>query len=759
MQYKYKLISVFLTLALSSLNVQAYINKDIASQRTLFMQVEADLKKGKLLSYQKHKHTLQAYPLYPYLKYELLKSDIAGIKHSDVSAFIKTYHDSPLANKLRIEWLRTKANKKQWEDYLNAYDKEANNDLELQCHYYNALLTTANDKSFYDLLPEIWLQGKQLPKACDPLFQAWKRDGKLTRNLVWQRIKLAINNNDIKLARHLANNLPHEDAKLVELWIRTHHDPRLILKPHYFNTQHPAVTEMIIYAIIKIAKTKPDDAVRLWQEWERRHAFNEQHWGVLVKEIAIMLAKKRDPNAEKWLETVPKELITKEVTDAQLKIAVSKNAWHTIAKVYLNLSEAESKTDKWQYWYARSLEMLGNREASQEIMQNLSQFRNYYGFLASSRLLKAYSFNHENNEIPEEVLNKILLKPAVIRAHELKQIGRAHIGKTEWVKALTDLNDQERLAAASLAQEWDMPNWSIVALANASNKNDLLLRFPKNFSDYIHREARHNDIDPEVLFAITRQESAFIPSAKSPVGAMGLMQLMPQTGKMVARLRKEPLRHHTELLKPEKNIRLGSFYLRMMLDQHQQNHALAAASYNAGPHRVATWIPEYDIPVDSWIETIPFKETREYVQNFLTYTVIYQRLLGKTPKMSKYMPIINGMKRTVKTNPLQVLTKKKLISKVSNTKRSSKSKSTISKAKVSKASSVKSTKKATVSKSVSSKATATKTATSKTATSKTSSSKSTAAKKINTKSTAKTTPKAKPAGKVVTQNKAEKQTT
>ncbi len=126
------------------------------------------------------------------------------------------------------------------------------------------------------------------------------------------------------------------------------------------------------------------------------------------------------------------------------------------------------------------------------------------------------------------------------------------------------------------------------------------------------------------------------------------MQLMPQTGRMVARLSREPLRHHSDLLKPDKNIRLGSFYLRMMLDQNQQNHALAAASYNAGPHRVANWIPEYDTPVDSWIETIPFKETREYVQNFLTYTVIYQRLLGKTPKMNKYMPIITGMKRTQK---------------------------------------------------------------------------------------------------------------
>lgn len=732
MQHKYKLTTLFAILALSSLNALAYVNKDFTSQRNLFMQVESDLKKGKLMSYQQHRHTLQAYPLYPYLRYELLKSGINSIKHADVSAFVKTYHDSPLANKLRNEWLRNKASKKQWNDYLIAYDENAKNDTELQCHYYNAQLQVTGEKSFYALLPELWLQGKTLPKACDPVIEHWRQDGKLTKNLIWQRIKLAITNNEPTLARHLAKMLNPEDVKLVELWIRTNSEPHLIRKPHYFTSQHPAVTEMIIYAIIKIAKTKPDDAVRLWEEWERRHAFKEQHWGILVKEIAIMLARKKDPNAEKWLDTIPPELVTKEVTDAQLKLAVSKNAWSTITKVYLKLPEEESKTEKWQYWYARALEMLGNREASQEILHQLSHVRNYYGFLASSKLLKAYSFNHETTEISKDAINHVLLKPAVIRAHELKQIGRTHVGKTEWVKALESLDDQQRLAAAYLAQEWDMPNWSIVALSKASNKNDLALRFPKNFSEHIHNAAHMHGLDPEVLFAITRQESAFIPTAKSPVGALGLMQLMPQTGIMVARLAKEPLHHHSELLRPEKNIRLGSYYLRMMLNQHQNNHALAAASYNAGPHRVTMWLPEYDMPVDSWIETIPFKETREYVQNFLTYTVIYQRLLGKTPKMSKFMPIITGVKRTAKKPAMQALTKKKSLAKLTNIRKATKTSKVTTKG-----SKAKTTTKKTSAKSTSKKATVSKKSTVKT--NKSAKATNTKATKTGSRGTKKTT--------------------
>lgn len=645
MQHKYKLIITVLALTFASSSATAYVSKEFTAQRSLFLQVEADLKKGKVLSYHKHKQTLSNYPLYPYIKYEALKANINNVKHSEISSFIKTYHDSPLANKLRNEWLKAKASKKLWQDYLNFYDVNAKNDIEMQCHYINATLQTTHDKTLYKHIPQIWLQGKALPKSCDPVIHAWKEDGKLTRNLLWQRIKLAITNNEPKLARFLAKSLPVQDMKIVELWIRTHNDPHLIGKPHYFTAQHSAISEMVAHAIVKIAKSNPQAAVKLWKTLEKQHVFNEQHWGLVVKEIALALSRRFDPHSEKWLDTIPAHLVGKEVYDARLKLAVRSNSWDKIAKIYIDLPEEESHSEKWQYWYARSLEMLGDRTASQDILNNLSQTRTYYGFLASARALKSFAFNNETSKISDVTYNKILLKPAIIRAHELKQIGRHHVGKTEWHKALEDMDEPQRLAAAHLATEWNMPNWAITALANASNKNDLVLRFPKSYSDHFHREARHNSLDPEVLFAITRQESAFIETARSPVGALGLMQLMPQTGKMLAKLNSEPIRHHSELLKPETNIRLGSKYLRMMLDKYQQNHALAAASYNAGPHRVAKWLPEYDMPVDCWIETIPYKETREYVQNFLTYTVIYQRLLGKTPKLSKYMPIIKGQKR------------------------------------------------------------------------------------------------------------------
>jgi len=645
MQYKIKFRLAILSLICFSTSASAYVSKSYTAQRSLFIQVEADLKKGKLQSFQKHKQSLMHYPLYPYLKYELLRTIIGQVKHSELSAFITTYQDSPLAAKLRNEWLKNKAQNKNWHEFLKAYEHSDKNEVEMQCHYIRANLEARNNKDVYKYVPQLWMQSKEQPKACDYVFTAWKNDGKLSKNLLWQRIKLSISDNNKKLARHLAKDLSDQDKKIVELWLRTHDDPQLIAKPHYFNFNHPALSEIIIYGMKKIARTNPEMAVKLWKILESKHNFNETHWGTIVKEIGLSLARKLDSNATKWLDSVPAGMLNREVYDARLKLAVHHNAWQTITKIYTELPEEDARSNKWQYWHARALEMVGNREASQTKLTGLARERDYYGFLASARILKPPAFNHQPNNLPDDVIDSVLRIPGVIRAYELMQVDKVHVGRTEWSKALEDMNDQQRLAAAQIAARWEVPNWAIVALANASNKNDLLLRFPKTYSDLIHKEARYNDLDPELLFAITRQESAFIPTAKSPVGALGLMQIMPKTGKMLARMNKETLHNHHELLKPEKNIRLGSKYVRMMLDKHQQNPALAAASYNAGPHRVANWLPEYDMPTDSWIETIPYKETREYVQNVLTYAVIYQQLLGKTPRLNKYMPIINGSKR------------------------------------------------------------------------------------------------------------------
>ncbi len=172
---------------------------------------------------------------------------------------------------------------------------------------------------------------------------------------------------------------------------------------------------------------------------------------------------------------------------------------------------------------------------------------------------------------------------------------------------------------------------AIDAASRAKAWDALDVRFPTPYEEVFEHHAAVQRVPHTELMAIARRESAFFPEANSPVGARGLMQIMPATGKAVARQIGRP---HTreELYEVEHNILLGSAYYRQLLDQFDGNRIFALAAYNAGPHRVDRWrnAKGDQVPVDIWVETIPYRETRNYVQAVLSYNVVFQYRLGDT---------------------------------------------------------------------------------------------------------------------------------
>jgi soluble lytic murein transglycosylase len=141
---------------------------------------------------------------------------------------------------------------------------------------------------------------------------------------------------------------------------------------------------------------------------------------------------------------------------------------------------------------------------------------------------------------------------------------------------------------------------------------------------------------------VIRQESAFNKDARSHAGAMGLMQLMPKTGLSTARKYDIPLASTSNLFEPDKNISIGSAYLKQVMQQYDNSIVLASAAYNAGPHRVRRWLPERESrSAASWIALIPFTETRKYVQRVLAYAAIYDwRMQEKITPLHKHMPVV-----------------------------------------------------------------------------------------------------------------------
>lgn len=168
--------------------------------------------------------------------------------------------------------------------------------------------------------------------------------------------------------------------------------------------------------------------------------------------------------------------------------------------------------------------------------------------------------------------------------------------------------------------------------------------YPRPYRAMVTRLEQRESLPPGLLYAIMRQESAFDPDAISPVGARGLMQLMPRTAEKTARLMAIEF-DPDALASPGMNLDIGARYLAMLMQYTQGSIALSAASYNAGPTAVARWVARtQEVPLDVWVALIPYRETRRYVWRVLGNFARYRYLeLGEAGIPSLDLKIPSGI--------------------------------------------------------------------------------------------------------------------
>ena len=609
--------------------------------RQTFLDAEKALQKGRMTEFNRLKSQCRQYALYPYLVYADLSRRIKQVSLAEYQQFTRNYAQSPLIEPLKTQFLQAKAQQKQWKDFLAAYTPT--NNTTLQCQYLEAQLSQGQHQSLIlSKIGTLWLNAQASPTACEAVFSRFENSRHRTHALVWKKIKLNIESNQFTEAKRLTRYLKSNEHPLVDLWIWVQKNPQIVSKQAYFQSKHPAILEILVSGMIAIAKSDPDKAISVWKTLSTKQPFKDRHWGTIVREIALSFNRKRHPSAEKWLNHVPETHLDETVREAKIRIALSKEDWPLVLHEIYRLPPTLKTSEQWQYWQARALEKVGKIKESQHLFSELAHIRSYYGLLAKQQLHSTISVYHKKRALPQPLIQKIARHKAIQRVQELNALGRKQKAKTEWLHLTQHISDEEKHVAAVLALRWNMPNFAILALSQAKDNHDLSLRFPIVHKNTIFSSAAKEGLEPALIFAVTRQESAFMSNATSSAGALGLMQLMPSTAKMVAKQQKIKLTDNSSLFHPETNIRLGSSYLRMMLESHQKHPVLAIAAYNAGPGRIKQWLPRNPLPADNWIEIIPFQETREYVKNVLTYVVIYQQLLGQKPKLSHHMPMILG---------------------------------------------------------------------------------------------------------------------
>lgn len=618
----------------------------IAQQRQDFLVARNAIKKGHYKTYTRLRARMEDYPLVGFLDYEYLRKNLKSTPTEEIRDFLDKNAGSSVSRMLRSLWLRSLAHAGQWETFLEEYQKdpELATDVRTRCYHLQARLKTKQPTGVLAEMSQIWLTDKSLPHSCDPIIGAWKKAGMMTDEIIKTRVKLAMENHKTSLARHLAKELPHEDRQWVERWIKIHKKPNLITSDSTLRQDLPIARDIVIHGVKRLARRDAVAAYDLWQETKDKYEFSTDQINEAERYIALRGAYQLEPDALDWLTSLAPGQADESVRQWRVRSAIKRRDWQSVLHWIKALPPSERYSEQWRYWQAQSLQRLNidpmeRNPIAERILSEISEYRTYYGFLAADQLGKKYSFNVtpvEADELEKEAVRSL---PGIQRAYELYVLSMVADARREWIYVTKDMNNHQLKVAAMLAHEWGWHDRAVMSLAQARHLNDLELRFPIAFRSQVFTYSEENNIDPAWVYGVLRQESAYMADARSSAGAVGLMQLMPRTARMTARKLKTPFRSQRKLLDADSNIRLGSAYLRRMLDMNQSNQVLATAAYNAGPMSVRKWLPENDtLPADVWVETVPFNETRNYIQQVLAYTTIFShRLSGEISPMYKRM--------------------------------------------------------------------------------------------------------------------------
>jgi len=623
-----RLFSLFSCLLLTATAAQSVHAVDLSQQRQYYDEAKRALAKGDTGPYRMYASALADYPLEPYLAYDELTARLKTASNAEIEKFLAEHGDLPQANWMKLRWLRWLAERGDWQPFVKYYDPKMNF-VELDCLYGQYLLGHGKKAEGYASAEKLWMTGKTLPAACDGFFAQWATDGQLPEQKRWQRAKLAATAGNYSLATTLVNSL-NSLAPQGKLLLDIAKKPEMLNNPAQFAPVDEAMSDVVGLGLRRLAKQDPQKAMEMLDGYAARMHFSHEEKVQIAKEIGLTLARRYDGRALEVMTKYDPDLRDNTVTEWRLRLLLRLGQWEDAYELTRRLPKDLADTNRWRYWEARSLELAQPKSPLiPSLYKDVAKERDFYGFLAADRTQSSYQLNNKPLLLSQALITKVRNTPGVRRALEFHDRGQIVDGRREWYHVSRHFSRDEMVAQAKLAYDlkWYFP--AIRTISQAQYWDDLDIRFPMAHRDTLVREAKVRGLHSSWVFAITRQESAFMDDARSGVGASGLMQLMPATAKETARKFSIPLASPQQVLDPDKNIQLGAAYLSQVHSQFNGNRVLASAAYNAGPGRVRQWLKGANhLAFDVWVESIPFDETRQYVQNVLSYSVIYGQKLN-----------------------------------------------------------------------------------------------------------------------------------
>ena len=643
-----RFVGAVLALALCVLPVIAAAQFD--KQRELFKSVYKTVERGDWSPVDglsaSDRSTLQQYVLWPDLRATWLRANLRTTPAADIDAFMLQYGTLRPVRELRYKQAMMLAKDGDLNGFQSIYEQfyQGQDIARLDCLSLQAEISAGRFARVNQRAVDLWLVGTSQVSECDPVFAYLDSNNLLGPVEYRMRFKLAIEAREFQLARWLAKTIDQQHVDEATLWIQAQSNPERFLGKHNPAINSPTYREQLAYAAERLTYRDPEVAVRLWKKAAKRYGFSEEQKLRTQRHIALWMARDNLPDAYVLLAKLPTAAQDDEVLRWRARTSLRDTKWQRLLVDIAAMTASERDSEEWEYWRAIALHRLGRVADAKVAFEPLSQERSYYGFLAADELGKDYALHSNQLAADDAALASVASKHGIVRARELFLVGLDGRGRSEWDAAVRYLEPAEKQQAAILADRWGWHSRAISTVASVGQYDDLTIRYPLPWQQQFESYSSAAKISPTWAYGIARSESLFMRDVRSSAGAIGLMQLMPATGKQVAKEIRLPYSGLTTLTDPESNIRLGTSYLGQMADRFGGNAVLATAAYNAGPHRVDRWLPEQgseDARV--WIENIPFNETRKYVKRVLSAQAIFHwRMTGKLRRVSDELLLIKA---------------------------------------------------------------------------------------------------------------------
>jgi soluble lytic murein transglycosylase len=621
-------VTLFSVLALTATTTSAHASDAAVKEASEGFRL-GEMSRIKAVLPQVRGHLLESY-----VEYWALRLHIGLSQPADVERFLEKYKGTAIADRMRVDWLKQLGRTEQWAEFDRIGTGFDTDDSEVSCYRTTMI---ARDANLTAAVPAgVWAE--RLTDACAQTFETLAAKNRVTTDDAFWRFRTTADSGTLLAAQRVANALPDSARPSDELLQRAYNNPEAVIKSGGPNPSR-AQREATLYALTKLARNDVAKARSVWFATKNRFSEDEQRYA--AAQLAYASAKRLDSeDAMTWLKRAGPEQDLTRLGDWQAawiaRAAMREGAWGEVLRMINAMSRDASggqSDPAWRYWKARALSELGDKTGAQALYADLSKEFHFYGLLAAEDIkaplpapdsLKAGAVKASADD-----LKRFDQSASAKRVLKLSELGLRADAAREWYSVVKDFNDTDSLIAAEWMRRKGLWDRSINTAERTKSQHDFSLRFQRPYDNEIRKAASAVNLDHSLAFGLIRQESRFWAEAVSSAGALGLMQVMPATGKWIAQQLGIKDYRPSQLTDINISTGFGAFYLKNALNTQSNSEVLASAAYNAGGGRAYAWRDERRILEGAiYTESIPFSETRDYVKKVLANAVWYAHLYG-----------------------------------------------------------------------------------------------------------------------------------